>query len=874
MVMRTLFLPILKRLGQLSLGTQLLLTAVGVVIAVLLIQVPVTLQSLRHQVENESQEWAGALATMAAHVASQSLAQPDNTELDRQLGEIAALPGVHSITVYRSGAERVLKVENPSADPSTVRHPKTQGPLAPPRSDQLLEDRHLHAYVSLTGAPAATGWSPQALGDRFSRDGWVDLEFSFAQRLTKTHHTWTVAGGWVLLASALGLLLFALVLRRAVQPIRALAQHAGHMARSPGATLQMHWGSREVRELGRALNWSSQEIAQKIDETRLRLTRLRAILDTAADAMLGVDEQGRVVDINPAAERMFGFDPKAVRGSPLSDLLPGMDAEKLRQTMVDGMLIQSTQSRIGRVEIDGMRHGDTPFPVEVLLGEITGDAEIRYTCIVRDLTDMKMAEEYLTLYGRVLDCTPNGIAVSDARHYPQPIVHVNPAFTRITGYAAHEVLGRDIGLLEGPETDPAELSLLARTVQGGREITLTLRNYRKDGSLFHNKLSVSPVRDASGEITHYISVIEDVTTQVEVKQRLIERTARLNATFDLSPDGFVVFDTKGELITSNPALHAMVGEVASWMPLSNFDQWMQQLCEDPAGYSPIALETGRGKRHTLVLASPSRKVLEREVRRHLGGSGETFVYFRDVTQQFEVDRMKSEFLATAAHELRTPLASILGFTELLLHRRYSAEQQIDLLQTVHRQGTLLNKLIQELLDLSRIEARQGKDFHIVPTPLATIVQAAVSGITHEVLGKTVTMPTLPDLSVMADASKIEQALTNLLSNAFKYSPEGGEVRLSVHEAQRDGQTHAVIAVQDHGIGMTPAQLARAFERFYRADTSGNIPGTGLGLNIVKEIAEIHGGHVELSSTPGEGTTASLWLRLAPQSAHAETAAMA
>jgi signal transduction histidine kinase len=296
---------------------------------------------------------------------------------------------------------------------------------------------------------------------------------------------------------------------------------------------------------------------------------------------------------------------------------------------------------------------------------------------------------------------------------------------------------------------------------------------------------------------------------------------------------------------------------------------MQQLCESPDSYIPISDTERAVQRMRLVLSRPIRKVLEREVRRHIAGSGETFVYFRDVTQQFEVDQMKSEFLATAAHELRTPLASILGFTELMLHRKYSEEKQKDLLQTVHRQGSLLNNLIQELLDLSRIEARQGKDFHIVPTPLATIVQAAVTGITNQELGREVRMEPMPDLSVMADTSKIEQALTNLLSNAFKYSPNGGEVRLSVSEAERNGQACAVISVCDQGIGMTPEQLARAFERFYRADTSGNIPGTGLGLNLVKEIAEIHGGGVELESRPGEGTTARLWLRLTPMAVVSE-----
>lgn len=715
---------------------------------------------------------------------------------------------------------------------------------------------------------------PRSVSTGFLQEGWVDLEVSVSQRMAQARKGWALTALGVLLLAVLGLTLFALFLHRIARPLRELAHYASTMAQTPGETLHLRWGSHEVRELGHALNWSSQELARRMAETRNRLKRMGAVLDTAADAIVAVDEAGQIAGANPAAERMFGLSEKELRAMPLADVLPGMDAQRLQQCMADGMLMHSTQSRIGRVEMDATRHGGTPFPVEVLLGEISDDPEIRYTCIVRDLTDMKLAEDYLTLYGRVLDCTPNGISVSDARRYPQPIVHVNPAFTRITGYAPHEILGRDASLLEGPLTDPDDLAMLARTVQNGGKVKLTLHNYRKDGTLFHNKLSVSPVRDAKGEITHYINVIEDVTAQVEVKQRLIERTARLNATFDLSPDGFAVFDARSELITSNPALRKMVGDVASWMPMASFDGWIQELCEEPDRYLPIAQDPGEGERLTLVLSRPSRKVIEREVRRHLGGSGETFVYFRDVTHQFEVDRMKSEFLATAAHELRTPLASILGFTELMLHRRYSEEKQKDLLQTVHRQGSLLNNLIQELLDLSRIEARQGKDFHIVATPLSEIVTAAITGITHRELGHEVLVDELPPLSVMADASKIEQALTNLLSNAFKYSPEKGEVRVAVHQAERDGQAFAVVSVADQGIGMTPEQLSRVFERFYRADSSGNIPGTGLGLNLVKEIADIHGGAIEVSSELGKGSVASLWLRLAPAHASSEESALA
>jgi PAS domain S-box-containing protein len=487
---------------------------------------------------------------------------------------------------------------------------------------------------------------------------------------------------------------------------------------------------------------------------------------------------------------------------------------------------------------------------------------------VRDLSDSKIAEEYLTLYGRVLDCTLNGISISDARRYPQPIVHINPSFTRITGYEPHETLGRDGSLLAGSLTDQTDLATLARTVQTGGEITLTLKNYRKDGTLFYNKLSVSPVRDSEGEITHYINVIEDVSSQIEVKQRLIERTARLNATFDLSPDGFAVFDGNGDLITVNPALRTMIGDVPSLCSLQHFDQSLQSLCEDPDTYRSILEARQDQEKDTLILSTPSHKVLEREIRQNLGGSGETFFYFRDVTHQYEVDRIKSEFLATAAHELRTPLASILGFTELMLHRNYSEEKRKDLLETVHRQGTLLSKLIQELLDLSRIEARQGKDFHIVPTPLAELVKNAVEGIAGQDTQRALTLGEVPQCHVMADASKIEQALINLLTNAYKYSPNGGEILLSVERLAREDGDMVAIHIQDHGMGMTPQQLERAFERFYRADGSGNIPGTGLGLNLVKEIAEIHGGSVELNSEYGKGTTATLWLKSAQALEHA------
>jgi signal transduction histidine kinase len=241
---------------------------------------------------------------------------------------------------------------------------------------------------------------------------------------------------------------------------------------------------------------------------------------------------------------------------------------------------------------------------------------------------------------------------------------------------------------------------------------------------------------------------------------------------------------------------------------------------------------------------------------------ETIMYFRDITHEDTVDRMKSEFLASAAHELRTPMVSIFGFTELLLRRKYPEDRRADMLETIHRQSGLLVKMINELLDLARIEARRGLDLRIDVYPLAELIQKSVSGLMRAESDRQVVIGEFPQVAVLIDIEKMQLAMINLLSNAFKYSPQGGNVSLCVTTQQATGANFAVISISDQGIGMKPEQVARAFERFYRADTSGNIPGTGLGLSMVQEIAQLHNGKIELTSEYGIGTTAKLWIPIA------------
>ena len=234
---------------------------------------------------------------------------------------------------------------------------------------------------------------------------------------------------------------------------------------------------------------------------------------------------------------------------------------------------------------------------------------------------------------------------------------------------------------------------------------------------------------------------------------------------------------------------------------------------------------------------------------------------QDVTRLREMDRMKSDFISTAAHELRTPLTVILGFCELLASGRdFSEEERQGFLQTIISRAEWLSRLVNELLDLSRLE-RGGK------IPLQTR-ECAVDELLRPVVEQyralnpqhdfSLSLPTpVPRLHV--DGGKIRQVVDNLLSNAVKYSPEGGSVEI---RGEVDSES-CHLTVIDHGIGMSPQQSAHMFETFYRADFSNTaVGGLGLGMAVVRGIVDAHGGQIRVESEPGRGTKVTVSLPLA------------
>jgi PAS domain S-box-containing protein len=234
------------------------------------------------------------------------------------------------------------------------------------------------------------------------------------------------------------------------------------------------------------------------------------------------------------------------------------------------------------------------------------------------------------------------------------------------------------------------------------------------------------------------------------------------------------------------------------------------------------------------------------------------VVMQDITHLKELDRLKSEFIFTVSHDLRTPLTAIRGYVDLLPRAGPLTAQQEEFIARVQRSLSAITDLLSDLLDIGRIEA--GFDLEMVETKLWPIIAEAVTELRPEAdaRGHSLQVRIPVDLSpVKGNARRLRQVISNLVSNAVKYTPPGGHILVEASE----GENHVLISVTDDGLGIPLADHAYVFDKFFRVDApeTRDIPGTGLGLSIVKSVVERHGGRVWVKSTPGQGSVFTVLL---------------
>lgn len=330
-------------------------------------------------------------------------------------------------------------------------------------------------------------------------------------------------------------------------------------------------------------------------------------------------------------------------------------------------------------------------------------------------------------------------------------------------------------------------------------------------------------------------------------------------------DGVIVFDNDGEAMVANPAIGRILEQPVEEIVGSDIEMLMADDVETGEQERVIELLADRETRRASAKFEWGDKTLSvsfAPVASALGEVTGTVAVFRDFTREAEIDRMKSDFVSIVSHELRTPLTSIQGYLDLLLMGASGPinKQQESFLKITKENAGRLHDLVSDLLDISRIESG-GSELDVQVVSVARIVEHAADTLQNEFdeRGLTLTLDISPDLpEVFADPSRLIQILTNLLSNAYKYTHEGGatvQARVTGGALQID--------VIDTGVGISVEDQAKLFTRFFRAEDTEvrQQPGTGLGLNITKSLVEMHHGEIWVTSEPGKGTTFSFTLPL-------------
>jgi PAS domain S-box-containing protein len=506
-------------------------------------------------------------------------------------------------------------------------------------------------------------------------------------------------------------------------------------------------------------------------------------------------------------------------------------------------------------------HGKELFAVG-LIEDITGRKRIEDA--------LRESEERASRLARVVELTQNAVLITGA---DGRIQWVNPGFTAISGYPGADVLGRrPQDLLSGSAAEQQTLDNALSAVRAGTTAHFEVGFTHREGSLLSIEVEAQPLAAADGSIGGFMLVCMDVTARVQLRVRLRRQRDAFAAILRLIPGGILALDSSGRVSFCNHWFAQLLGtreDALVGQPVARLDAMLAAQCapEDPPFSLGELLPTGR---EVLRVCRPAPARVSRvdcdyrdEQKRRIWH----VVYLSDITREAEIDEMKSQFLSVAAHELRTPMASIHGFSELLVSREFDTATRQKIASTIHRQSSLLVDMVNELLDIARIEAGGGRDFQYSEFEIEPLVRETVAAVLPPVgPPRVVFMNSVGSLDrVVADPAKLQLTLTNVLSNAYKYSGADRPVEIDFLARAHRGARQVGVRVTDRGIGMTPEQLSRIFERFYRADPSGEVQGTGLGMTLVKEIIEAMHGSVEVSSLVDRGTRVTLWIPAAPQS---------
>lgn len=484
--------------------------------------------------------------------------------------------------------------------------------------------------------------------------------------------------------------------------------------------------------------------------------------------------------------------------------------------------------------------------------------ESTHNLIVRKKAEDALRESE-NRYRQLIEMAKDGIIIFNTEG---KTVMANPAACDMFGYAEKEFSGLDIANTYLPENRDSVIEISAQ-LTSHKTFSFERQALHKNKIIFLVEVSISPLSNGL-----YQEVIRDITLRNKMEQEIKNSEQKYRQLVENQADLVVEIDANGEFLFVNPAFIKLMGKskeelLSSTMQLLTHYEDMEKTerTADNKGvlYYECRMKTSRGLRwvawtENAVLNDQCQITTLTCMGRDITESKKAKEDLEKANAQLrELDKLKDNFLSTVSHELRTPLTSIKSFAEILLNYEEDRSTQLEFLGIINDESDRLTRLINEVLDLSKIQAGRmqwKKEELSVVDAIRSVVNTARPLLDNAKLELNVDAPELP--TVISDKDRLIQVITNLLGNAIKFTPEKGRITIKAWT-----ENHMVtVAIKDNGIGVAPENHQKIFENFGQVgDVLKDRPkGTGLGLPICKKIIETFGGTIWVESALGEGTT--------------------
>ncbi|MEG4969183.1 PAS domain S-box protein [Microcoleus sp. B6-A1] len=606
--------------------------------------------------------------------------------------------------------------------------------------------------------------------------------------------------------------------------------------------------------------------------------QFRHAFEDASIGMAIVSLDGHWIKVNPALCQILGYSSEELLALTFQDLTHPDD--------LDSDLSYANQLLAGTIstyQLEKRYYHKQGHIIWILLdGSLVQDGQgnpLHFIAQIQDITARKEAQKTLELQSVIMNNMAGGVCLIKASDLM--IVYTNPTFDAMFGYTEGELAGQSVGILNYVDTkvtpDVTVLDIVTQIEQTG-EAKYEVHNRKKDGTLFWCRVNTSMFEHPEYG-TVYVAVQEDATELKLAEQALQATTNRLNFLLNYSP--VVIFSSKpagdyGATFISENIKDVLGYESREFLEDSKF--WVNHLHPDDVepvvnGLANLFVNDFYFHEYRLSRSDGVYRWMLAQLRLIRDNSGtpvEILGYLIDISdrkqaelefqQANEANQAKTVFLANMSHELRTPLNSILGFTQLMSYDRNLTPSLQERLQIVNRSGRHLLDLINDILDLSKIESGRMTlnpsefDLTSLLTSIEEMFQVKVQSKELQLIFELA--PDIPQF-VHSDEKKLYQVLVNLLSNAIKFTNQGS-VTLRVRAAQRDKTScHLCFEVEDTGVGIAPTEIDSLFKVFVQAEAGKNLSqGSGLGLAISQKLVKLMGGQIRVKSTLNQGSTFS------------------